>query len=64
MDMRVFLVLFSLLYVGLVRFVIRLKYIPVAAVAFLSTLNYNARSTTHQMGRVAHHIQRLHYEVQ
>ena len=30
-DMRVFLVLISLLYVGLVRFVIRLKYIPVAA---------------------------------
>ena len=28
MDMRVFLVLVSLLYVGLVRFVIRLKYIP------------------------------------
>ena len=26
-----FLVLFSLLYVGLVRFIIRLKYIPVAA---------------------------------
>ena len=31
MDMRVFLVLVSLLYVGLVRFIIRLKYIPVAA---------------------------------
>ena len=30
-DMRVFLVLFTLLYVGLVRFIIRLKYIPVAA---------------------------------
>ena len=31
-DMRVFfLVLVSLLYVGIVRFVIRLKYIPVAA---------------------------------
>ena len=32
MDMRVFfLVLVSLLYVGLVRFIIRLKYVPVAA---------------------------------
>jgi len=30
-DMRVFLVLVSFLYVGLVRVVIRLKYIPVAA---------------------------------
>ena len=30
-DMRVFLVLVSLFYVGIVRFVIRLKYIPVAA---------------------------------
>ena len=29
-DMKV-TVLFSLLYVGLVRFIIRLKYIPVAA---------------------------------
>ena len=43
--------LVSLLYVGLVRFVIRLKYIPVAAGSwfFLSTLNYDARSTTHQI---------------
>ena len=30
-DMRVFLVLLSLLYVGIVRFVIRLKYIPAVA---------------------------------
>ena len=30
-EMRVFLVLFSLLYVGLVLFIIRLKYVPVAA---------------------------------
>ena len=57
-----FSVLFSLLYVGLVWFVIRLKYIPVAAgrreikntksdiqLVFLSTLNYDARSTTHQI---------------
>jgi len=30
-DMRVFLVLVSLLYVGIDRFVIRLKYMSVAA---------------------------------
>ena len=30
-DMRVFLVLVSLLYVGIVQFVIRLKYIPMDA---------------------------------
>ena len=36
MDMRVFLVLVSLLNVGLVRFVIRLKCIPVATVRLSS----------------------------
>ena len=34
-----FSVLFSLLYVGLVRFIIRLKYIPVAAASWSSPVD-------------------------